>query len=63
MDVLYQMMRETHLVKKKVILLTRNGGHSVLTLASVIINNLPKHKSGDLEVGNPSIMYFNRRIL
>lgn len=51
MDVLYQMMRETHLIKRKVVLLTRNAGHSVLTLVSVIINNLPNHKSGDVEVG------------
>lgn len=53
MDVLYQMMRETHLVNKKVVLLTRNAGHATLMLACVIINNIPKYKCGDLEVSRP----------
>lgn len=41
MDVLYQMLRESHLFRKKLIYLTCNNGQPLLTLATTVTCGFP----------------------
>ena len=54
---LYQMLRETHHIKKKLVVLSRNSGHSLLSLATAIINHLPGQTH--TEVSSPSVPVYN----
>ena len=50
MDLLYQMMRETHLFSKKLVMLTRSGGQLLRNLATAVVHYLPAPMSNDSEV-------------
>ena len=50
MDLFHQMMRETHLFNKKLVMLTRNGGQLLLGLATTVVNCVPPPMSSDSEV-------------
>ena len=50
MDLFYQMMRETHLFIKKLIMLTRNDGQLLLDLAKTVVHCVPPPMSADSEV-------------
>ena len=50
MDLLYQMLRETHLLPRRLTVLTRNDGQLLLALATAVVDLLPKHKSLHFQV-------------
>jgi len=52
MDLLYQMLRETHLFHRRLTILTRNGGQLLLALATAVVDLLPKHKSKEFQVAD-----------
>jgi hypothetical protein len=50
MDLFYQMMRETQLFGKKLVMLTRNSGQLLLGLATTVVHHTPPPMSNDSEV-------------
>ena len=50
MDLFYQVMRETQLFGKKLVMLTRNGGQLLLGLATAVVHHTPPPMSNDSEV-------------
>ena len=52
MDLFYQMMRETQLFGKKLVMLTRNSGQLLFDLATTVVHSVPPPISNDSEVKN-----------
>ena len=50
MDLFYQMMRETQLFSKKLVMLTRNSGQLLLSLTTTVVHCVPPPMSNDSEV-------------
>ena len=50
MDLFHQIMRETQLFGKKLVMLTRNGGQLLLGLATAVAHHTPPPMSNDCKV-------------
>ena len=63
MDLFYQMMRETQLFSKKLVLLTRNSGQLLLSLAVTVAHSMPPPMSNDSEVSRGLGWWYSKQNL